>query len=381
LQISPDYAEAHNNLGTALTHLGMLDDAIASYGRALEIRPDYAEAHRNLSDLSRYRPDDAHLDRMLALLGRDDLPARDRMLLCFAVGKAYGDVGDHDKAFAYLSSGNRLRKEQLNYSIAPTRDAFASIMSVFSGALPRLNVAEESEAKGLRQPIFIVGMPRSGTTLVEQILASHSKIHGAGELRLLDQAVNATEWDSAPPSKAQLSAIRESYLGGLAAIGDAKPYLTDKMPFNFLWIGFIVTAIPEAKIVHVERDARATCWSNFKHFFVDRRTGFTNDLRDVAEYYVMYAKLMSFWEQKFPSRIYNLSYESLTEHQEEQTRKLLEHIGLEWEPQCLEFHKTRRAVSTASSTQVRQKIYRGSSDEWRHYRRHLEPMIEALEGL
>ena len=153
------------------------------------------------------------------------------------------------------------------------------------------------------------------------------------------------------------------------------------MPLNFQWIGFIFAAIPGAKIVHVKRDARATCWSNFKHYFSGKGNGFANDLQDVAEYYKMYIDLMEFWHQKFAGRIYDLNYEALTEHQEEETRKLLDYVGLDWEDQCLEFHETKRTVRTASATQVRQKMYQGSSEEWRNYEKHLEPMVELLRGL
>jgi hypothetical protein len=152
------------------------------------------------------------------------------------------------------------------------------------------------------------------------------------------------------------------------------------MPSNFWWIGFIFGAMPEAKIVHVKRDARATCWSNFKHCFSRKGNGFAYDLQDVAEYYKMYTDLMAFWHEMFPGRIYDLNYEALTEHQKDETEKLLKYVGLKWEDQCLEFHKTQRAVQTASATQVRQKMYQGSSEEWRKYEKHLEPMVELLRG-
>ena len=153
------------------------------------------------------------------------------------------------------------------------------------------------------------------------------------------------------------------------------------MPLNFRWIGFIFAVLPEAKIVHVKRDARATCWSNFKQYFSRKGLGFANDLQDVAEYYKMYIDLMVFWHEKFPGQIYDLNYEALTEHQEHETRNLLKYIGLNWEDRCLEFHKTERAIQTASATQVRQKLYQGSSEEWRKYEKHLGPMVELLRNL
>ena len=159
-----------------------------------------------------------------------------------------------------------------------------------------------------------------------------------------------------------------------------EPFITDKMPLNFRWLGFIRHAFPEAKIVHVTRDARATCWSIFKTFFNATGLGFSNDLHDVSEYYKLYIDLMAFWREQYPGWIYDLDYESLTLNQDEETRKLLKSMELEWEPQCLAFHKNSRAVRTASATQVRQKMYQGSSEEWRKYERFIAPMIENLKA-
>ncbi len=381
LQIKPDYAEAHNNLGNTLSDLGRRVEAISSLAKALQIKPDYAEAHRNLSTVKKYQDGDPQTRQMLQLVERRSLSDEDRMHLSFALGKAHDDIGNHDKAFSYLLDGNRLRKQELKYDISSARASFTKIKATFSKDGPALNVGKEPNGAEGQRPIFILGMPRSGTTLVEQILATHSQVYGAGELRLLGPSVNTIKWNATQLSSGQLESIRKSYLSGLTEIGASEPYITDKMPLNFQWIGFIFAAIPGAKIVHVKRDARATCWSNFKHYFSGKGNGFADDLQDVAEYYKMYIDLMEFWHQKFPGRIYDLNYEALTEHQEEETRKLLDYVGLDWEDQCLEFHETKRTVRTASATQVRQKMYQGSSEEWRNYEKHLEPMVELLRGL
>lgn len=381
LQIKPDFAEAHNNLGNTLSDLGRRVEAISSLAKALQIKPDYAEAHRNLSTVKKYQDGDPQTRQMLQLVEQRSLSDEDRMHLSFALGKAHDDIGNHDKAFSYLLDGNRLRKQELKYDISSARASFTKIKATFSKDGPALNIGKEPNGAEGQRPIFILGMPRSGTTLVEQILATHSQVYGAGELRLLGPSVNTIKWNSTQLSSGQLESIRKSYLSGLTEIGASEPYITDKMPLNFQWIGFIFAAIPGAKIVHVKRDARATCWSNFKHYFSGKGNGFADDLQDVAEYYKMYIDLMEFWHQKFAGRIYDLNYEALTEHQEEETRKLLDYVGLDWEDQCLEFHETKRTVRTASATQVRQKMYQGSSEEWRNYEKHLEPMVELLRGL
>ena len=381
LRIDPEYAEAMNNLGNALQHLGRANEAAETYQRALKIRPDYAEAHQNLSTLKTFLPADSQIEQMLHLLKRDNLPPHDRMLVNFALGKAFGDTGDYDEASACFLEANRLRAQELDYEPGSTRARLKKLIDSFSRDFPKLEEDADAAGGSMPKPIFVLGMPRSGTTLVEQILASHSQVYGAGELEALEQAVSAIGSESPELSRDQLSSLRDSYFSAIGAIGASEPLITDKMPFNFWWIGFILAAIPESKIVHVKRDARATCWSCFRHYFPNRGIGFTNDFEDLATYYRHYAELMAFWRQKFPARIHDLSYEELTENQESETRNLLAYVGLDWEDQCLEFHKTSRAVHTASAAQVRQEMYRGSSEEWRKYARHLKPMIELLGDL
>ena len=378
LQISADYVEAHNNLGNALKHLGKREEAIESYQKALQIKPDYFNAYINLSTVKKYRDGDPQIQQMLQLANRPGLLDEDRVYLGFALSKAFDDIGEYDESFQYLSDGNRLRKAALNYDSSTVQAEFSAIKSTFSRDLPALDFRLESDDGRKQKPIFVLGMPRSGTTLVEQILASHSQVYGAGELTLLSRSVNSVRWKSPQLSLEDLQSIRKSYLSGLANIGASESHITDKMPFNFHWIGFILAAIPESKIVHVKRDACATCWSNYKLYFPSKAIGFAYDFRDLVEYYKMYRDLMDFWHEKYPGKIHDLQYEALTEHQEAETRKLLDYLGLEWESQCERFYETERSVRTASADQVRQRIYQGSSDAWRKYERHLQPMIELL---
>ncbi len=375
LRLAPEFVEAHNNLGNSLSVLGRRDEAVASFHKALELNPDFAGAHRNLSLAKTYVPGDAQIDHMLGLIERDGLSDDDRMQLSFALGKAYEDLGEWDKAFAYFSEANRIAKQAGGYALADDENAFAQL----KGWFPEGASAVGGAAEQATTPVFIVGMPRSGTALVEQILASHSDVYGAGELSLLERAVRSGARKEVQDPLSQLASIRETYQAGLADIGISEPYVTDKMPLNFRWIGFICTAMPGARIVHVERDPRATCWSIFKHHFPSHGHGFANDLQDLAGFYKLYRGLMAFWCERFPGRIYDLNYEALTENQEDETRKLLEYVGLEWEDACLEFHKTERAVQTSSSSQVRQAMYRGSSDAWRNYEDHLGPLAESLK--
>ena len=332
-----------------------------------------------MGSLKKYVAGDPQIEQLQALHKRRSNSNHDRIQLSFALGKAYGDIDCHDDAFTCFAEGNRLRKQELNYDIASDRSLFARLTATFSNDKTLANRVTACNEDGDQRPIFIVGMPRSGTTLVEQILASHSRVYGAGELDLLSQIVKTINWRSSDLRTDQFQQVRDAYLSGLAKIGAPQRFITDKLPLNFLWIGFVLNALPEAKIIHTQRDARATCWSNFKQYF-SKRAEYSCDIQDVTQYYKLYTALMAFWHETFPGRIYDLNYEALTEQQEEQSRRLLEYVGLEWEDQCLEFHTSARAVTSASAMQVRQKMYTGSSQEWRKYERHLGPMIEALNG-
>jgi tetratricopeptide (TPR) repeat protein len=383
LALDPELVEVHGNIGNAHIDAGDTDAAIANYEEALRLKPDYAEIHYNLAFARKFSEDDEHLHQLQALADQPDLSDNDRCYIDFALGKAYEDIQDYDRSFARYEQGNRLRKAMLGYDIAADREQFAQIRRVYGERFaPLLQDAEQAES-ATTVPIFIVGMPRSGTSLVEQILASHSAVFGAGELdtasRILSPFVRGSVTDALPDvDAAGLAAIRAEYLDDMDFLAPGARFVTDKMPGNFRWIGLLLAALPEAKVVHVQRNPAATCWSMYKRLF--NANGFTNDLADLGEYYRLYEELMAFWGDAVPGRVYNLDYERLTEDQENETRELLEYCGLPWEDACLDFHRTKRAVRTASSGQVRRKIYTGSSEAWRRYESHLEPLLAKLKA-
>jgi len=385
IEIKPDYAEAYNNCGNALKGLGQLKESVESYERAIEIKPDYAEAYRNLSGLKKYTTGDAQIRLMENLLTYLKPGDSERTHLCFALAKVYEDLGEYDRSFNCLAEGNRLRKKELGYNISNDIGITAKIKQVFSVENPTLDAIAEGNTS--IQPVFIVGMPRSGTSLVEQILASHSKVHGAGELEAIHELVSpileklpdhAISQSESKILQSDICELHRGYLEVLAALNVPEKVITDKMPLNFQYIGFILSAFPKAKIIHTNRDSRAICWSNYKHYFSSNGNGYAYDLMDLVEFYNLYLDLMSFWREQYPNSIYDLYYEDLTENQEQETRRLLEFCDLEWEERCLDFHRTERAVKTASSVQVRKKMYKGSSEAWRQYEEHLQPMINGL---
>ena len=384
LAIKPDYSEAHNNLGVTLKELGQLDEAVKCYEKALTLQPDYAEAHHNLSTIKKYTARDPQITQMQSILSNGDLSQSDRIHLCFALAKVYEDLGKQDELFKFLHEGNRLRKQELNYSLNMDQITYSVVKKLFS---PSPSVVEKSlsyETSTIR-PVFIVGMPRSGTSLVEQIIASHHAVHGAGELNTLGSLMDPIVQDHSNNDKNGLSeksflSIRQQYLDSLSRFNVPEKVITDKMPMNFRWIGFILTAFPEAKIVHLKRDAMAICWSNYKILFNSRGLGFPYNMDDLARFYGLYTELMAFWHQLYSDKIYDICYEDLTTNQVEETRKLLEYCELDWDENCLEFHTSKRAIKTASSVQVRQKMYQGSSEAWKEHEAYLQPLIKALSS-
>ena len=383
LRVEPGFVRAYCNLGVALCDLGRYEDAASSYRQALEINPEMAAVHNNLSQIHDYSAGDPHIEQMQALLDSGGLSEGDAMHLNFALGKACDDLGEFDRAFAHFSAANRLQRNTLGYRIDGDRQRFEWIRSMFEGeALPLADQAG-SEQPGGREPLLIVGMPRSGTTLVEQILASHSEVYGGGEREtagllltpLLDRCI---EQGQRLVTLDVVEALRREYLADLAALPGTERIVTDKMPGNFRWLGFMFMAIRDLKVIHVRRDPMATCWSLFRHYFAGGGHGYACDQVEVASYYRLYEELMAFWHSRFPGRIHDLDYERLTEEQESESRRLLAFCGLDWEQDCLDFHLTRRSVRTLSGQQVRRGIYTGSSRAWRDYEPHLGPMLEVL---
>jgi hypothetical protein len=296
----------------------------------------------------------------------------------------YEDLGNQDELFKVLHEGNQLRRQEFNYSLDMSQNYHSTIRNLFSSSTTVIEKSLSYEASTIR-PVFIVGMLRSGTSLVEQIMASHHAVYGAGELITLKNLVtqqlkdHLTNVKDRLPDKAFLS-IRKQYLDSLSRFNVPEKIITDKFPLNFRNIGFILSAFPEAKIIHLKRDARATCWSIYKHYFSDTGNAWAYNMDELAGFYGLYTELMAFWHQLFPNKIYDMNYEDLTTNQEEETRKLLKYCELDWDENCLNFHTSKRVVQTASALQVRQKMYQGSSEDWKKHEAYLQPLIKELNS-
>ncbi len=376
LSLKPDFAEAHNNVGITLQDQGNLEEAKEAYRKALILKPYFAEAHRHLSAIKKYTINDPHFIQVKDMYKKQGLDEVSKGNLSFALAKMHEDIGEFDSAFKYLSEGNALRKKFINYSIDQDKNRFKAFKRTQQNLLAKSLKINENSIN--LKPIFILGMPRSGTSLVEQIISSHSKVTGAGELKYISKYGFKLSAGVSSANTKTVREFREKYLFELSKISHCNDFVTDKMPQNFCFIPLICAAFPEAKIIHIRRDPRATCWSNYKQYFVSKDLLYCYDLQDVVAYYKLYSDLMKFWDSEYCNRIYNLSYEKLTINQEKETKKLIKHLGIEWEKACLSPHKNRRSVKTASQQQVRQKIYQGSSNAWRKYEPFLDGAFDTL---
>ena len=379
LSLKPNYADAYNNLGVTLQDQGKFEEAIEAYNKAISLKPDYAEAHRNLSPIKKYTKEDNQFHQVQELYKQDGLSEDKRCHLSFALAKMYEDIGELDQSYRHLSTGNTLRKKLLKYSINQDQELFTKLKNTQPNLLK--NSLEINENSVEPTPIFILGMPRSGTTLVEQIVSSHSDVTGTGELRFVEKYGAALATNAKSVNTASISEFREKYLSKLTKLSRGKQFVTDKMPQNFSFIPLICAAFPEAKIIHVERSAAATCWSNYKQYFRAKGLGYCYDLKDVVTYYELYRDLMKLWQSQHGDRIYNLNYESLTTNQENETKNLIKHLDLNWEEACLSPHLNKRSVRTASQKQVRQQVYQGSSEAWRKYEPYLNGVFDNLRSL
>ena len=374
--LKPDFADALNNLGNAYKYKGEFESATRAYSTALSLQPDLAVAHRNLTSITKYQIGDTQIDAVTELLENTDLSSASKCELRFALAKMKEDIGDLRGAFDNYVFGGNLRRQILDYTFDQDQALFDKIKRA-SIALNEVRLASFKD-KPRKTPIFILGMPRSGTTLFEQIVSCHSKVQAAGELPFLSLYGSTLSTGEMKPDQKSLLKFRESYLTELSNLSSDKPFVTDKFPHNFLHLALIFKAIPEAKVVHIKRDPRATCWSNFKHYFPTRGLGYSYDLSETVKYYKMYQDLMDFWDKHYGNKILHMDYDSLTSKQDPETRRLITWLGLAWEKKCLSPHENQRTVLTISHQQVRKKIYTGSSQEWRSFEAYIGSLFDDL---
>jgi tetratricopeptide (TPR) repeat protein len=387
LDIEPKMAETFYCLGNALITLGRISEGRDALEQAIFLAPDHPEFYRSLGECSRFAADDPHLATMEAL-ARDMISMAEdqRIVLHFALGKAYDDLQRHEAAFHHFREANRLKRRQIEYDEATTLGIHTRVSDVFTPALMRGQTAQGDPSA---RPVFILGMPRSGTTLIEQMLASHPGVFGAGETLAFHNSVQQVISPHAPSSRAfpeavatlpaeQLRRIGEQYLRHMAALAPEADRITDKALGNFVFAGLIHLALPNARIIHACRNPVDTCLSCFSKLFAGELL-YTYDLGELGRYYRSYAKLMEHWRQTLPDGVMiEVQYEDLVQNFETQARGIIKFCGLDWDDRCLAFHQTQRPVRTASATQVRKPIYGTSVGRWRSYEAVLGPLLEEL---
>ena len=371
ITIKPEHFEAYNFMGNALKSVGRTERAISIFEKALCIKEDFFEIHRHLAYSKKYDGSEAQIETLLKLRERPGLSNEDQININFTLAKIYDDLKKYEKSFLFLVEGNRLRKNQLRYNINDDIELFNSLKARFKDHNLKEMVLDNAYDTNKVTPIFIMGMPRSGTTLIEQIISSHSKVYGAGELNFLSKSVELNDLVNVDFTDHSLTEFRNYYFEQLKTLETNQMFITDKMPLNFRWCGFILKAIPEAKIIHVTRDRMATCFSLFKSYFSSTGNRYAYELKDIADYYNLYQELMEFWSLNFPEKIYELNYDHLTEYPQKEIEDVIKFTGLKWEDQCLDYQKNVRPVMTLSKTQVREKIYQGSSQKWKNYEEFL----------
>jgi tetratricopeptide (TPR) repeat protein len=388
-RLVPGDAGLRFNLGTALTFVGDLDGAERELEACIALNPNHWRAHHSLSQLRKQTPGSNHVERLTALADRSRGKVTATTFLNIALAKELEDLGDYTAAFAHCVAGKSAPRELLRYSRSKEKDLFDALASGF----PTPNSNLTTQGSEATDPIFIIGMPRTGTTLVDRILSSHPRVQSAGELHnfpsVWKRAMGGQSFEMFNPAHIARASTNEldwrrlgdGYVSSTRAFTGALPFFTDKLPHNFMYLGYIACALPNAKIICVRRHPLDTCLSNFRQLFAPESPYFdySYDLLDIGHYYILFDRLMAHWKMAFPGRILEVQYEALVTEQEANSRAIVAHCGLEWDEACLAFDKNSAPVTTASAVQVRAPMYTSALGRWRRYERQLQPLREMLQ--
>jgi tetratricopeptide (TPR) repeat protein len=384
LELKPNNPRWIYNLAASKIAMGELDDAQSLLNQVIKEDPADYDAWQNRSTLRKQTPQDNHVEQLKFVLQHLDQNDPGQVPVCYALSKELEDLERYDESFRYLQRGAHRRRKSMNYQVSSDTEAMEKIASVFTGEL----LHSRPEHHDSKRPVFIVGMPRSGTTLVDRIISAHSQADSLGETNMLAFAVIAacSSAQDQPGNKLELiersaqsdfAALGRFYAEGTLGYGLDSARLVDKTPLNFLYLGLIHLALPKARIIHLRRNPVDSCYAMYKTLF---RMGFpfTYSLQDVGRYYIAYHRLMDHWRQVMPGAFLDVDYETLVTGQEEESRRIIEYLGLGWERACLDFHSQSGPAATASAAQVRQPIYASSVGRWRCYERQLTPLARKL---
>ncbi len=386
IELDAGNAEHHFNRAAVQRYFGDVDGAEAGFDKAIALKPEEFEAYNGRAHLRTQTRERNHIAQLQEVIARTRSPAG-LVHLHYALSKEQEDIGDFEAAFASLKRGADTKRQHMQYSVDTDLQIISKICEIYGPGL------FDGHIRGCQSPdpIFVLGMPRTGTTLVERILGSHSGVFSAGELnnfsleliRLVGKTLGPKRPSRlefvAATSGLDFRALGEAYVSSARPLRDGSPYFIDKLPFNFLYAGLIHLALPRAKIINLQRHPMDTCYAVYKQLFRDAYP-FSYDLDELGQYFIAYHRLMQHWNAVMPGVIHTMQYETLVADIEGESRRLLAYCGLPWEDQCLQFHQNTQASTTASALQVRQPIYATSVGKWRHYAPQLEPLRARLEA-
>ncbi len=364
------------NLGSAYLFLGDISKGKHYFEKIIKINKNHVPSYRNYISVTKITKEN-EIFKKLEILSEDIFSDNDKILFYDALSKGYFDQDNDELAFKYLEKSNSLKKKNSKFSFERAEIEFKDIKSLFE-KIDNIDINYKDTLKS--RPIFIIGMPRSGTTLIEQILSSHSQIYGAGELDFFPKIIDKLGIKKPINLESFFTEIRNSYYDQIKKISDNN-YIIDKLPANYKWVGFIINAFPESKILHIERNPMAVCWSNYKTSFVDSGMDFNLSQQDIAKYYSLYLNMINFWKLKYAKNIFDINYENFVNDFESNSKEILNFLDLKWEDQIKNYDKNMRPVTTASFQQVREGIKKNTSMSWKKYSNYLMPMQETLNNM
>ena len=376
ISLEPNFAEAYNNIGALFEKNGQLKDAKIAFENAIKIDPLTTNAHRQLSLLKKFDSYDEQYSILKKLDANKNLSEQQLCNINFSLAKIYEDLENFKDAFKCYNKGNAIQKKLLKYDIQQDIELFNKIKLIYTQIKKNIPHIKRSEHDLI--PIFIIGMPRSGTTLLEQIISSHSKVTGLGELPFISQFGSFIINNYSKYNQESIIEFRNKYFEKVKKLSDGNLFVTDKMPQNFRYLGIILAVFPEAKILHIKRNTAAVCWANYKQWFRSRELSYSYSIPDIIKYFKLYEDIMEFWNKSYKNLIYQVSYEELTNDPINITKNLIAHLDLGWEEKCLYPEKNKRSVSTASNIQIRKKIYKGSSEQWKKYKPFLDNIFDKF---
>ena len=385
INMNPKFSYAHHNLGSAYISIGEIEKAKLHFKESIKLNPNFPDTHRSLSRVIKYTENDDHLKELkLIYKNIKSNEFSKKVEINFALGKAYEDLKDFDKSFMHYNEANENCRKKINFSLTVEKKMFEDVKNIFTTKLYKKYSDVGYKEKS---PIFIVGMPRSGTTLIEQILSAHPKVFGCDEVEYIPKLLNKNFGENNLSlffdkivnfDEKIFQDIGKEYISKMREISSNHEITTDKLPVNFLHIGFIKLILPNSKIIHCYRNSKDNCLSLFKNYFSANKIKYAYDLNEIVSYYNLYKDLMDYWLNLFPNFIFNLNYEKIVTSTESEIKKLLNFCSLDWNNNCLNFHKNKRVIKTASDIQARSKIYKSSISSWKNYEKHLSKYFNKL---